>query len=144
MRFVNPSSEHIAALLSSARTIAVVGLSDNPSRPSYDVASALQRYGYRIVPISSTISEWQDIPAFPTLTEAAAVLSPNDPIDIVNVFRRPEHVDAIVDECIHLDLPALWLQMGVINEAAALRAQLARMRVVMDKCMKVERMHMAQ
>jgi predicted CoA-binding protein len=144
MRFVNPSPEHIAALLSSARTIAVVGLSDNPGRPSYDVASALQRHGYRIVPISPTISEWRDIPAFPTLTEAAAVLSPNDPIDIGDVFRRPEHVDAIVDECIHLDLPALWLQMGVINEPAALRAQLAGMTVVMDKCMKVERMHMAQ
>ena len=144
MRFVNPSPEHIAALLSSARTIAVVGLSDNPGRPSYDVANALQRHGYRIVPISPTISEWRDIPAFPTLAEAAAVLSPNDPIDIVNVFRRPEHVDAIVDECIHLDLPALWLQMGVINEPAALRAQLAGMTVIMDKCMKVERMHMAQ
>jgi predicted CoA-binding protein len=144
MRFVNPSPEQIAALLGSARTIAVVGLSDNPGRPSFDVANALQRYGYRIVPVSPTISEWQDIPAFPTLTEAVAGLGPNQPIDIVNVFRRPEHVDAIVDECIHLDLPALWLQMGVINEPAALRAQQARMLVVMDKCIKVERMHMAQ
>jgi uncharacterized protein len=144
MRFVNPPPEQIAALLSSARTLAVVGLSDNPSRPSFDVAKALQKYGYRIVPISPTISEWLDIPAYPSLTEAVAGLGPSHPIDIVDVFRRPEHVDGIVDECIHLDLPALWLQMGVINDAAALRAQQAGMTVVMDRCMKVERMRLKQ
>lgn len=144
MRFVNPAPEQIAALLSSARTIAVVGLSDNPSRPSFDVAKVMSKYGYRIVPISPTISEWLEIPAYPTLTEAVAGLGPSHPIDIVNVFRRPEHVDAIVDECLHLDLTTLWLQMGVINEAAALRAQQARMTVVMDKCIKVERMRLAQ
>jgi predicted CoA-binding protein len=144
MKFVNPAPEQIAALLGSARTIAVVGLSDNPSRPSFDVAKALQKYGYRIVPVSPTIAEWLDIPAFATLTEAVAGLGPSHPIDIVNVFRRPEHVDAIVDECIHLDLPALWLQMGVINEPAALRAQQADMTVIMDKCIKVERMRLTQ
>jgi len=144
MKFLNPSPEQIAALLSSARTIAIVGLSDDSSRPSYDVAKTLQKYGYRIVPVSPTITAWQEIPAFPTLTEAVAGLGPSHPIDIVDVFRRPDHVNAVMDECLHLDLPTLWLQKGVINEPAALRAQQAGITVVMDKCLKEERMRMKQ
>jgi predicted CoA-binding protein len=144
MKFMNPAPEQIAALLSSARTIAVVGLSDDPSRPSYEVATALRKFGYHIVPISPTIAAWEDIPAYPSLTEAVALLGPSRTIDIVDVFRRPDHVNDIVAECMRLDLPALWLQLGVINDDAALRAQQAGITVVMDKCMKIERTRMAQ
>lgn len=143
MRFVNPSAAQIAALLKNAKTIAVVGLSDDSDRPSYDVAIALQQHGYRIVPVSPSIATWEGISAVPNLEEAVASRNAEHSIDIVDVFRRPEHVDAVVDSCIHLGLTALWLQMGVINEPAALRAQQAGIIVVMDKCIKVERMRMA-
>jgi uncharacterized protein len=128
----------IPALLKSARIIAVVGLSADPAKPSYGVAQAMQRFGYRVVPISPTFTEWQGIQAYPTLEVAVTALSPQR-IDIVNVFRRPEHIDAIVECCIQLKLPALWLQLGVVNQIAAARAQAAGITVVMDKCIKVER-----
>jgi predicted CoA-binding protein len=142
MTFQNASKAEIAALLTTARTIAVVGLSDNPSRPSYDVANAMQGFGYRIIPVSPTLTKWQGIPAVPTLETAVASLAPGERIDIVNVFRQPWHVAAIVDDCLRLNLPALWLQLGVVDEAAALRGQMAGIVVVMNKCLKVERMRM--
>jgi predicted CoA-binding protein len=142
MTFHNPSRTEIAALLSTARTIAVIGLSDNPSRPSFDVADAMREFGYRIIPVSPSLSSWQGLPAFPTLDAAIASLSPGERIDIVDVFRQPQFVAAIVDDCLRLHLPALWLQLGVVDEAAALRAQSAGMTVVMDRCIKVDRMHM--
>jgi predicted CoA-binding protein len=140
MTFQNPSRAEIAALLTSARNIAVVGLSDNPSRPSFGVAEVMHDFGYRIVPVSPAISNWKGIPSVPTLDAAVAMLGPDERIDIVDVFRQPQHVAAIVDDCVRLKLPALWLQLGVIDEAAALRAQQAGIAVVMDKCIKVERM----
>jgi uncharacterized protein len=140
MTFHNPSHAEITALLTAARTIAVVGLSDNPSRPSYDVAAIMRRYGYRIIPVSPALTVWQDVPAVPSLTTAVASLQPGERIDIVNVFRQSQYVAAVVEECLHLKLPALWLQLGVVDEAAAFRAQTAGMTVVMDKCIKVERM----
>lgn len=143
MTFQNPSRAEITGLLTRARTIAVVGLSDNPMRPSYEVTEALQGYGYRIVPVNPALTAWQGIPAVPTLEAAVASLKPGERIDIVDVFRQPQHVAGIVDDCLRLELPALWLQLGVIDEAAALRAQAAGMTVVMDKCIKVERMRMA-
>jgi predicted CoA-binding protein len=136
MTFQNPSDDDISALLLRARCIAVVGLSNDPARPSYEVTEAMRGFGYRIVPINPSLTTWQDIAVFPTLAAAAA----SERIDIVNVFRRPRYVDAIVDECLQLKLPALWCQLGVIDEAAALRAQTAGMIVVMNKCIKVERM----
>jgi uncharacterized protein len=140
MTFQNPSRSEITALLRSARTIAVVGLSDNPARPSYDVAAVMRSYGYRIIPVSPTLATWEGIPATPTLDTAVASLAPGDRIDIVNVFRQPQHVAAIVDDCLRLKLPALWLQLGVIDEAAASRGQAGGINVVMDKCIKIERM----
>jgi predicted CoA-binding protein len=143
MTFQNPSRPEIAALLTSSRNIAVVGLSDNPTRPSFDVAEVMRKFGYRIIPVSPTISNWQGIAAVPTLDAAVAALGPNERIDIVDVFRQPQHVDAIVDDCIRLKLPALWLQLGVVDEAAALRARHEGITVVMDKCIKVERMRIS-
>jgi uncharacterized protein len=140
MTFQNPSRLEITALLASARMIAVVGLSDNPARPSYDVANVMRSFGYRIIPVSPTLASWQGITAVPTLDAAVASLAPGNQIDIVNVFRQSQHVAAIVDDCLRLKLPALWLQLGVIDETAALRAQTGGIDVVMDKCIKVERL----
>jgi predicted CoA-binding protein len=122
--------DRVLDLLRNARTIAVVGLSDDPARPSYGVAEYLQGKGYRVVPIHPKLSEVLGERAYPSLTEAAKAAK----IDIVDVFRRPEAVPEIVDEVLALKLPALWLQEGVINERAAQRARNAGVLVVMDKC----------
>jgi uncharacterized protein len=139
MPFQNPPTSSVAALLKSARTIAVLGLSDNPARPSCSVSLAMQRYGYRIIPVNPGLKSWHGIPAIPDLSHLGSVLRPGDKVDIVNVFRQPEHVDAIVDECLALKLPALWLQLGVVNETAAERALAGGMTVVMDRCIYVDR-----
>lgn len=140
MAFTNPPQPAIQSLLRSARTIAVVGLSDNPNRPSYEVASKLLDYGYRIIPVSPVLAVWEGIRAVPDLDHLSEVLGPGEQVDIVDVFRQPQHVSGIVDDCIRLKLPALWLQLGVVDEAAAQRAVAAGITVVMDKCLKVERM----
>jgi uncharacterized protein len=140
--FQNPSSAQIRELLERARIIAVVGLSDDPSRPSHGVSDSMRKFGYRILPINPKLTQWQGLPAFPTIEAAARALEPAERIDIVNVFRRPAQVDAVVDECMRLGVANLWLQQGVINEAAALRAQAAGMFVVMDRCIYVDRMSM--
>lgn len=144
MPFANPSPERIAALLRAARTVAVLGLSDNPRRPSYGVAQALHDYGYRIVPVNPALAVWEGLRAIPDLDRLPDVLGPDERADIVDVFRRPEHVDAIVDDCIRLKLPVLWLQLGVVNETAAQRAVAAGITVVMDRCIEVERMRLEQ
>lgn len=128
MSFTNPAPEQIRALLTRARSIAVVGLSPNPARPSYGVAKALQGFGYRIVPVRPATESVLGEPACPDLHHLPG------PVDIVDVFRAPQHVGAIVDDCIALKLPALWLQEGVVNEAAAERARAAGIMVVMDRC----------
>jgi predicted CoA-binding protein len=129
MSFQNPSTEEIRALLDRIETVAVVGLSPKPDRPSYRVASALQGFGYRIVPVRPATDEVLGEKAYSSLAEV-----PGD-IDLVDVFRAPEHVDPIVDACIERGVPAIWLQEGVVNEAAAERAREAGMFVVMDRCM---------
>jgi predicted CoA-binding protein len=139
MSFSNPAREAIRELLERTRTIAVVGLSDDPARPSHGVTRHMLGYGYRIVPVNPALDSWQGIPAHASLEAAVAALGPGERIDIVNVFRRPAQVDAIVDDCLRLGLPALWLQSGVINEGAAQRAAEAGMTVVMDRCIYVER-----
>ncbi len=133
--FANPSTEQIAQLLRSARTIAVVGLSADPTRPSHGVARALQRFGYRIIPVTPTADMILGEQSVPDLAHLSDVLGPDERVDIVDVFRRPEHVAAIVDECIRLRLPALWLQDGVIDETAAERARSAGIFTVMDRCL---------
>jgi uncharacterized protein len=133
--FTNPSNEQIAQLLRSVHIIAVVGLSADPTRPSHGVARALQRFGYRIIPVTPTAEAILGETAVPDLAHLPDVLGPGEHVDIVDVFRRPEHVAAIVDECIRLKLPALWLQDGVIDEAAAERARAAGIFTVMDRCM---------
>jgi len=126
--FENPTAQELCALLKRSKTIAVVGLSPQPARPSYGVAKAMQGFGFRIVPVRPLVAEVLGEKAYPNL---AAV---PDSIDLVDVFRAAEHIDAVVDECIALNIPAIWIQQGIVNEAAALRARAAGMTVVMDRC----------
>jgi uncharacterized protein len=135
MRFQNPPEDEIRTLLKRVRTVAVVGLSPRPTRPSHRVASALKRYGYRIVPVRPAVDEVLGERAYASLRELA--FTP----DLVDVFRAPEYVTSIVDDCIALKIPALWLQDGVIDDAAALRAQAAGIVVVMDRCMYRDYVH---
>ena len=130
--FENPPKSAIDALLRRARTIAVLGLSEHADRPSYHVAENLQKFGYRIVPVNPAAQEILGERAWPDLESALAGAGP---IDVVDVFRRPEHVAAIVTEAIRLKVPALWLQDGVIDEAAAMRARDAGIFTVMNRCM---------
>jgi predicted CoA-binding protein len=133
--FKNPPVEKITDLLRSARTIAVVGLSANPARPSNRVALHLQGFGYRIIPVTPSGGTILGEKAVADLDHLPDVLKPGERVDVVDVFRRPEHVAAIVDDCIRLKLPALWLQDGVIDEVAAEKAVGAGIFTVMDRCM---------
>lgn len=137
--FVNPAASEIAQLLRSARIVAVAGLSADPTRPSHGVARALQRFGYRIIPVNPTLESVLGEPAVASLELLPEVLGQDERVDIVDVFRRPEHVAAIVAQCVRLKLPALWLQQGVIDRAAAERAVAAGIFTVMDRCLFRER-----
>jgi predicted CoA-binding protein len=133
--FHNPDAETIATLLQRARIIAVVGLSADPSRPSHGVARGLQRFGYRIIPVTPSADSVLGERAVPDLDHLGDVLAAGEQVDLVDVFRRPEHVAAIVDDCIRLGLPALWLQDGVVDARAAARARDAGILTVMDRCL---------
>ena len=126
--FLNPKASEIRELLARARTIAVVGLSPKADRPSYFVARNLQRFGFRIVPVRPTVSEILGEPAYAKLEDIPF------PVDLVDVFRAPEHVPEAVESCLRIKCPAIWLQEGVVNEAAAQRAREAGLTVVMDRC----------
>lgn len=136
-------TEAIARLLTDSRTIAVVGLSDNPERPSHEVAHYLQQNGYRIVPVNPTHagSEILGEHCYASLTEAAAALkAAGIRIDIVDCFRKSEAIEAIAEEAIAVGAGALWMQLGVLNEKAAARARAAGLDVVMDRCLKIDHM----
>lgn len=139
MSFRNPDAATIELLLRRARVVAVIGLSSNPARPSYGVSRSLQRFGYRLLPVNPAEEEILGERCVPTLDAAVSSLGPNETIDIVDVFRRPEHVAAIVDDCIRLKLPALWLQDGVIDQAAAEKAQRHGILTIMDRCIYRDR-----
>jgi hypothetical protein len=119
-------------LLKRARIIAVVGLSDNPARPSHDVASFLQNKGYKIVPVNPKADSILGEKSYPDLASV-----PGD-IDVVDIFRKSEDVGPIVDEAISKGAGAIWMQLGVVNEEAADKAAEAGLDVVMDMCMKME------
>jgi len=129
MTHTNPSLEDIKKILREVRTIAVVGLSSNEDRPSFRVARGLQGKGYRIIPVRPLLENVLGEPAYANLESLPFIP------DIVDVFRAPEHVPAIVESCIKLGIKRLWLQDGVIHEEAAQRAEQAGITVVMDRCM---------
>jgi len=126
--------EDIAALLSSARTIAVVGASDRPSRPSYGVMKSMQDRGWRILPVNPTITG-EHVHGEYVWRELSQI---GEPIDIVDIFRRPTEAGHAVDQAIAVGAKAVWLQLGIVNEEAAARAEAAGLKVVMDRCIKID------
>jgi predicted CoA-binding protein len=127
-----PQADPITELLKSARTIAVVGLSDDPLRPSHGVSAYMQSQGYRIIPVNPQIESSLGEKAYASLLEVPGT------IDIVNIFRRPEFVEEVVDQAIQLKVPAVWMQEDVIHEKAAEKARRAGIFVVMDRCILQE------
>jgi predicted CoA-binding protein len=126
------ATDEIGELLKRTKTIAVVGLSDSPLRPSYGVSAYMQSHGYKIIPVNPSIKGSLGEKAVASLTEV------EEKIDMVDVFRRPEYVSDLVDEAIRLKVPAIWLQEDVIHEEAAEKARKAGIFVVMDKCILKE------
>lgn len=114
------------------KNIAVVGISDDPTRPSHYVAGFLAGHGYNIIPVNPKLTEWEGKKCYPDL------LSIPVKVDVVDIFRRSEAVPPIVDEAIRIKARAVWMQEGIVNEEAAARARDAGIEVVMDRCMKTE------
>ena len=132
MSFANPDDAALGGLLDRIRTIAVVGLSPQPARPSFRVAQAMQRYGYRIVPVRPLVDEILGEKAYPSLADIPFA------VDLVDVFRAAEHLPAIVEQCLALHLPSIWIQEGIVHEDAAQRACAGGITVVMDRCLLKE------
>jgi predicted CoA-binding protein len=128
------TDEDIRALLTEARTIALVGASDRPDRPSYGVMKRLQDHGYRVIPVNPQITGEHVHGEF-VFRDLGQL---GDPIDIVDIFRRSDAVEPIVEEAIRIGAKAIWMQLGVVNEAAAARAEAAGLKVVMDRCPAIE------
>jgi predicted CoA-binding protein len=126
------SSDPVGDLLKRAKTIAVVGLSDSPLRPSHGVSAYMQMHGYRIIPVNPHVDEVLGEKAYASLSEV------REKIDIVNIFRRPEFVGEVVDQAIRLKLRAIWMQEDVVNEEAAKKARKAGIFVIMDRCILKE------
>lgn len=122
----------IATILAETRTIAVVGFSSRPERAGYYVPAYLRDQGYRIIPVNPHLQNGLGEKAYPDL------LSVPEPVDLVLIFRRPEEVPPVVEQAIAIGAKAVWMQLGIVNEAAAERARAAGLRVVMDACMLIE------
>jgi hypothetical protein len=128
----SPAADPIFDLLQRARVIAVVGLSNSPLRPSHGVSAYMQTHGYRIIPVNPNIDGALGEKSFPSLLEVT------EPVDIVNIFRRPQFVEDVVDQVIQKKIPAIWMQEDVIHERAAEKARQAGIFVVMDRCILKE------
>jgi predicted CoA-binding protein len=131
MAHQNPSDEDLRRLLSQASTIAVVGASSNPGRPSNGIMGRLQKAGYRVIPVNPNEKQVLGERAYPSLVDVP------EPIDIVDVFRRSEYTPEIADDAVKVGAKTLWLQSGVTNEEAAARATAGGLMVVMDSCISV-------
>ena len=130
--FSNPSLDEIKTILVDTKIIAVVGLSPKPKRPSYSVSKAMQEFGYTVIPVRPAVDEVLGEKAYADLQSIPQDLQAK--IDMVDVFRAPDKITPIIDACITLKIPLIWLQDGVVNEAEALRAKKAGIKVVMDRC----------
>lgn len=129
---MGPSREQIKQILNKAKRIAVVGLSDRPERTSYMVAKAMKEAGYDIIPVNPLIKEWEGIPAVAALTDIEGH------VDIVNVFRRSEHLREIAEQFVQMDADVFWAQLGVYDEGVYHDLTKKGYTVVMDRCIKVE------
>lgn len=128
MNFQNPGPEDIKALLTRVKTIAVVGLSPKPDRPSFGVSRAMQRLGYRIVPVRPALEEALGEKAYAKLADIPF------PVDLVNVFREAAAIPGVVEEALAIGAPAIWVQEGIVHDEAAEKARAAGLTVVMDRC----------
>ena len=128
------SDDDLTDLLQNARTIALIGASDRPDRASYSVMHFLQDHGYRVIPVNPRITG-EHVHGEYVWRELAQI---GEPIDIVDIFMKSENVGPVVDEAIAVDAKAIWMQLGVIDEAAAAKAEAAGLKVVMDHCPKIE------
>ena len=131
MSHANPSDAELTRLLTEARTIAVVGASSDPDRSSNGIMKKLLRVGYRVIPVNPNETEVLGQKAYPSLAEVPG------PVDIVNVFRRPEYTPEVADAAVAAGAKALWLQQGIVNDDAAARARAGGLAVVMDSCIGV-------
>lgn len=127
----NPSNEVIKTVLEEAKTIAVVGLSGNPERTSYQISEAMQNAGYKIIPVNPNVDEVLGEKAYPSLTDI------EEEFDIINVFRRPEHLPAIAEEAAQTNCKVFWAQQGIVNEEAYEYLKEHGFTVIMDQCIKV-------
>jgi predicted CoA-binding protein len=128
----NASDDEIRHILSTARTIAIVGLSANPDRDSYRVAAYLQQHGYTIIPVNPSATEILGVKSHPSLREVSGS------VDIVDIFRKPEAVPEIVDEAIAIGARVIWMQLGIAHNVAADKARAAGLQVVMSRCIMVD------
>ena len=128
MNFKNPEPAEIKALLQRVKIIAVVGLSPKPDRPSFGVSQAMQRFGYRIVPVRPALDSALGEKAYAKLADIPF------PVDLVNVFRESAAIPGVVDEAIAIGAPAIWIQEGIVHDEAAEKARAAGLTVVMDRC----------
>jgi uncharacterized protein len=131
---VPPDPRRLTELVRGARRIAVVGLSRKPERPSHRVAAYLQRAGYTIVPVNPAGGVTLGEPVQPDLRSAAV----SGPIDIVNIFRRSEHVPALLDQLLEVRAPLVWMQQGIRHDEVARQLESAGIAVVMDRCLAVD------
>ena len=134
VRFMEEDSSLVRDILATAKTIAIVGASTDPWRPSFGIAGYLMAAGYRVIPVNPTAAG-QSLHGEPF---RASMRDIAEPVDLVNVFRRPEFVPAVVEDAIAIGAPAVWLQLGIRHPAAAERARAAGIKVVMDRCISVE------
>lgn len=132
MSHVNPSRDEIRELLLRSHNVAVVGLSDDPDKVSHQVSHAMQMKGYRIIPVNPKAASILGETCYPSLKDVPV------PIDIVNVFRRPEHTPEVARDAVAVGAKTLWLQLGIANEEAAQIASAGGLTVIMDRCIKVE------
>jgi len=128
--------EKIRRILKNSKTIAVVGLSPKEQRPSHQVAAYLSRAGYTIIPVNPGQDSIMGLPCYPNL-HAIPI-----PVDMVDIFRRPEAVLSIVEEAIAIEARYIWMQEGIVNEEAAAKAEAAGMEVIMDRCTKIDHMNL--
>jgi predicted CoA-binding protein len=132
MAFQNPPDTTIKAVLSTPQTVAVVGCSPNPDRDSHRIAKLLQAKGHRVIPVNPGHQEILGVPCYAGLRDIP------EPVDMVDIFRRSEHVAPLVDEAIDTGAKIVWMQLGVIDEQAAAKAQAAGLIVIMDRCPAIE------